>query len=62
MDTGEFVSELRANLNEDADENEYITFDMPLTGVNVNLRMDETGAPIVVIGAGAVEYTFDQVE
>lgn len=62
LDAGDFVSELRANLSEDAEENEYLAYDMPLAGLNIDLQMNEEGAPIVVIGAGALEYQFSRVE
>lgn len=58
LDAGDFQSTLRASVGEDAKENEYVLFDMPLAGLPVKFAMDETGAPTVVLGLGAVEYTF----
>ncbi len=62
LDAGDFQSMLRANVGEDAEENEYILFDMPLAGLPMTLKMDEAGAPVVVLGLGAVEYTFVRIE
>lgn len=62
IDAGEFVATLRPYEGEDAEENQYLMVDMALAGLGLRLVTDDAGNPTVVLGAGAVEYTFTPVE
>lgn len=58
LDAGEFAATLRPYEGVDALEDQYLMYDMALAGLSVRLVTDDTGNPTVVLGAGAVEYTF----
>jgi CubicO group peptidase (beta-lactamase class C family) len=61
IDAGEFVTEVRAELNDAGEIENYITYDMPLAGIAAHLR-EVDGERRVVVGSGVVEYTFTAVE
>jgi CubicO group peptidase (beta-lactamase class C family) len=61
IDAGEFVTEVRAELNDDGESENYISYDMPLAGTAVHLR-EVDGERRIVVGSGVVEYTFTAVE
>jgi hypothetical protein len=61
LDVGEFAAEIRARLTEE-DEIEYFTFDPPLAGIPLELGEDEDGQPVLILGVGVVEYTFNQMQ
>ncbi len=62
LDAGEFNSELLPFLDDDGELEGYIQLDPPLQGAVYKFEEDDTGNPTVVLGAGAVKYTFDQVK
>jgi CubicO group peptidase (beta-lactamase class C family) len=59
LDVGEFQTEIRARVNEEG-EIQYMTFEPPLSGLPLEFSTDEAGAPILVLGVGVVEYTFER--
>jgi CubicO group peptidase (beta-lactamase class C family) len=60
LDAGEFQTEIRARLN-DEDEIDYFTFEPPLAGLPFFLQ-EQDGKPVLILGRGVVEYTFERVE
>jgi CubicO group peptidase (beta-lactamase class C family) len=62
VDAGEFVATLLPYEGEDARESQYLMIDMALAGLGFRLITDEAGEPTLVVGAGAIEYTFTPVE
>ncbi|MBX2997903.1 MAG: serine hydrolase [Caldilineaceae bacterium] len=62
FDAGEFAATLRPYEGEDARESQYLMVDMALAGLGIRLVTDAAGDPIVVLGAGAIEYTFTPIE
>lgn len=59
LDAGEFITELRPVVDDAGEPDGYIFFDPPLAGVPVRLGR-EGGAPTLVLGEGAVAYTFQR--
>lgn len=62
LDAGEFRSELRPKLDDDGELEGYIQMDPPFQGAVYKFKEDAAGNPTIVLGAGADEYTFEQVE
>jgi CubicO group peptidase (beta-lactamase class C family) len=62
LDAGEFRSELRPNLAEEAREGQYMMYDGPLATTSLLLQQTEAGEPIVVLGSGVAEYRFEMVD
>jgi hypothetical protein len=62
MNAGEFSAHLRRRISEDDQPATYTVTDVPLTGTPVRLAKDESGAPILILGEGVTEYTFQKVE
>jgi hypothetical protein len=58
-DAGEFQVEIRAR---ETDEGEivYFMYTPPFAGVPLELAEDDGGNPVLNLGAGVVEYTFEQ--
>jgi hypothetical protein len=61
LDAGEFSSQLLPSSQEDQPDT-YVLTDPPLLGLPVELVQTEDGTPNVVLGRGALEYTFTPVE
>lgn len=61
MDAGEFEAEIRPVLDDEGAVDHYFLYDSPLGGVNLDLSENEAGEPILVLGQGVVEYTFEPV-
>jgi CubicO group peptidase (beta-lactamase class C family) len=61
LDVGEFQAEIRSRWSEGGGTS-YLTFTPPLAGVPLELKEDEAGRPVMVLGAGVAEYTFEKVE
>jgi plasmid stabilization system protein ParE len=61
-DIGEFVAELRPQLNDEGGVENYVMYNPPLAGLAVKLAEGDDGNPIIVVGAGVVEYTFIKLE
>lgn len=61
LDVGEFASELRPVVDGAGEPDGYIFFGAPLAGLPVRLQQ-AAGAPTLVIGEGAVAYTFERLE
>jgi len=57
IDTGDFVSSLLPYLDDEGNLYRYLMIDPPLAGLSVQL-LEEEGAPVIVIGEGAVSYRF----
>ncbi len=61
LNAGEFETELRLQTGANNAEDTYVTYDPPLAGLPVYFRENDAGEPIMVIGFGIVEYTFNKV-
>ena len=61
LDVGEFQSEIRATVNEEGETN-YLTFEPPLAGLPLEFSTNEAGDPVLVLGVGVVEYTFEKID
>ena len=61
FDTGEFQAEIRSKVDDEGDVS-YILYDSVLAGLGVELNENEKGNPVIVIGAGVNEYTFENVQ
>ena len=61
MDVGEFRTMLRSKAGDDGVHASYILSDSTLLGLPLQLVESDTGNPIVVLGVGVVEYTFQKV-
>lgn len=61
LDAGEFSSRLLPSSQEDQPDT-YLLTDPPLLGLPVELVRSDDGTPSVVLGRGAVEYTFAPAE
>ena len=61
FDSGEFQAEIRSKINDEGTVS-YVLYDSVLTGLAVELKEDEGGNQIMVIGSGVNEYTFEKVE
>ncbi len=62
LDAGEFVTELRAKNDDDGKLEGYLQMDVPLQGLLYKFEQDEAGANVIVLGEGAVKYTFEAAE
>jgi CubicO group peptidase (beta-lactamase class C family) len=62
LDAGEFQATLLPFLNDEDELEGYVAYDPPLAGSVLRLTNSETDEPIVVLGGGAIEYTFSSVE
>ena len=62
MDVGEFRSELRLKADEDGEVTGYILSDGVGLGTPLQFSGVDEGNPIVVLGEGVDEYTFQKVE
>ncbi|GAB4525149.1 MAG: hypothetical protein OHK0046_40650 [Anaerolineae bacterium] len=60
MDTGDWVAEVRAVVD-DQDEVNYLTYDT-IAGIPFDFTTDESGNLVIVIGEGVEEYTFTRPE
>lgn len=60
LDAGEFASELRPIVNDAGKPDGYIFYEAPLAGLPVRFQR-EAKQPVVVIGEGAVAYTFTRL-
>ena len=57
-DIGEFIAELRPQLNDEGEVENYVMYSPPLAGLAVELAENDDGDPTIVVGTGVVEYTF----
>lgn len=62
LDIGEFQAVLLPYEDEDAEAGQYLAYTAPLAGIPIQLQENEAGDPIVVVGGGVTEYTFDRLE
>jgi CubicO group peptidase (beta-lactamase class C family) len=62
LDAGEFQATLLPFLNDEDELEGYVAYDPPLTGSVLRLTNSETDEPIIVLGEGAIAYTFSSVE
>ncbi len=62
LDAGEFVTQLKAKVDEDGELDGYMEIDPPLQGALYRFGQAEDGAAIIVLGEGAVKYTFVAAE
>ncbi len=62
LDAGEFVTELKAKVDDAGELEGYMQIDPPLQGLLYKFEQDEAGANIIVVGEGAVKYTFEAAE
>jgi CubicO group peptidase (beta-lactamase class C family) len=60
LDVGEFQTEVRARLDDEGAV-KYLTFEPPLAGMPLELEEGEGGEPVLILGLGVVEYTFEKV-
>ena len=61
LDAGEFASELRPIVDDAGKPDGYIFYEAPLAGLPVRFQR-EAGQPVVVVGEGAVAYTFTRLQ
>jgi CubicO group peptidase (beta-lactamase class C family) len=50
--------ELRPQIDTPVDAGRYVIYSPPLAGIPVQLTHNESGEPVVVLGAGVTQYTF----
>ena len=62
LDAGEFVTQLKAKVDDDGKLEGYLQMDVPLQGLLYKFEQDESGANVIVVGEGAVMYTFEAAE
>ncbi len=62
LDAGEFVTELRPKVDSEGELQGYLQIDPPLQGLLYKFTTMDGGAPTIVLGEGATEYTFVQAE
>lgn len=62
MDAGELKSEIRPIVDRKGEFDGYITYGPPLAGLPVQFREDEEGQQSIVLGEGAVSYTFERAQ
>jgi CubicO group peptidase (beta-lactamase class C family) len=58
LDVGEFVADLRPYTDPDTQFTGYIQVSAPGQGLSFRLVTDDAGAPTIIFGQGAEEYTF----
>ena len=62
LDAGDFRTRLRPKFDDKGELQGYIQLDPPLQGAIYKFTTTEDGAPIIVLGEGAIEYTFVRSE
>lgn len=62
LDAGEFVTQLKAKVDDDGGLAGYMQIDPPLQGVLYKFEQAADGAGTIVLGEGAVKYTFVAAE
>lgn len=62
MDAGEFVMEVRAQLDDDGQVQNYITYSLPLIGLPLSIEEGTSERPTLIMGAGAVSYRFTPLD
>ena len=60
MDVGEFRSRIRSKAREDGGDASYILSDSVLLGLPIKFVESVSSNPIVVLGVGVIEYTFQK--
>ena len=58
LDAGSFRSEIRPAVDRQGEFDTYVTYGVPIVGLPIALEEGEDGEPTVVLGQGAIEYTF----
>ncbi|MCU0465203.1 MAG: beta-lactamase family protein, partial [Anaerolineae bacterium] len=58
VDAGEFVTELRASLNDDGDIEDYVLYGAPIPGVPLEFSMGEGDIPQIAIDIVTDQYVF----
>ncbi|MGB3714314.1 MAG: serine hydrolase domain-containing protein [Candidatus Promineifilaceae bacterium] len=58
LDVGEYRIEIRAL--RDNDDIRYGTFSPPVAGLPLKFEADDSGAPVMILGLGVVEYSFQK--
>ncbi|HEX7002841.1 MAG TPA: serine hydrolase domain-containing protein [Trueperaceae bacterium] len=61
LDAGSFRSEIRPAFDREGEFDTYITYGAPIVGLPIALETGEAGEQTVVLGSGAIEYTFERV-
>ncbi len=61
LDAGEFTTAVWSGVN---DEGEMFIFayDPPLAGLGIDMEEDDDGNPVIIIGGGVTEYTFQKAD
>ena len=62
IDAGEFRTEIRPAHDREGEFDTYITYGVPLTGLPIAFESSSDGEQSVVLGQGAIEYTFERVD
>lgn len=62
LDAGDFITRLRPKFDDKGELEGYIQIDPPLQGAIYKFVPVEDGMPTIVLGEGAVEYTFVRSE
>jgi len=62
LDAGDFITRLRPKFDDKGELEGYIQIDPPLQGAIYKFVPTEDGTPTIVLGEGAVEYTFVRSE
>ncbi len=62
LDAGEFATQLKAKYDDAGDLEGYMQADPPLQGALYKFEQAEDGTSVIVLGAGAVKYTFVAVQ
>ena len=62
LDAGEFRTQLLPYSDKEGELQGYIQTDPPLQGAVYRLEEDADGAPVIVLGRAAVEYTFTKAQ
>lgn len=62
LDAGDFRTRLRPKFDDKGELQGYIQLDPPLQGAIYKFTTTEDGAPTIVLGEGAIEYTFVRSE
>jgi len=61
-DIGEFVTRIVPKTDDAGEPDGFVAFDPPVAGGAFRLEMDEAGNPVVILGEGLTEYTFELVK
>jgi CubicO group peptidase (beta-lactamase class C family) len=62
IDAGEFQMTLLPSQNDEDEIEGYVVSNPPLLGAMLRLTDTESGEPVIVLGEGAIEYTFTKLE